>query len=581
MSTDPCLAELRNRAGRFLAQSRLRVEYYRIRRSLSYPLPVRSFHVAALPLRGFPSADYPWSIWLAWALEERIHTLGHAADATGDPAMRQAVARDLRALAGWPAFRQLGKPDLCLGHCMRTLWTAWRAWPWLGEELRRDLAAAFARAVADVLPLSTALHGGLRSSAEVLDRPEPHALLHNIPIIGTVGAAVAARAIGHPAGAEFDRRLAILFAALLDGRRLGIHEAVAYDGYVLDFMADWLAALPEAERLPFLAHPRLGDFLAQSRLLAAPGDATAVCEIGDVEPERMPFHLSAQAKLQALRWDAERAGWLARLPPAALRSDALAVLRALAPAAGLPATSRGAHDVDYAAVLRSGDEAGDLAVAMAASASPMGHIHHDNGSVVIGSGGRWLLTDPGYQQYLGTRERDFTIGPRAHNAPLIDGHQQSAKRVERPRLDAPAAGIWRMRLDLTACYPAAAGARRIERCVWLLDRTAVVVCDSLDLQRAGGLAYHWHGHAAAAWWIADGGASLCCDELPPLRLSSPQVRLDEAMLDRLPGSRGQLTLSVPLAVPAGRTRIWWLFAAGEVGTLDASGTLDGHRFDPD
>ncbi len=582
MPTDSCEAELHRRAIRLLAQPRLRVEYYRIRRTLSYPLPVRGFHVAGLPLRSFPSADYPWSIWLAWALEERVHALGHAANASRDPAMQAAVAVDLQALAGWPSFRQLAKPDLCLGHCMRMLWTAWRSWPWLDQALRQDIANAFARAVADALPFSDALHGRLQSSAEVLAQREPHALLHNIPIIGTVGAALAARAIGHPARAELDRRLGILFGALLDARRLGIHEAVAYDGYVLDFMADWLMALPEAERAPFLDHPRLADFFEQSCLLAAPGDPAAVCEIGDVEPERMPFHLSAQAKLQTLRWDGMRAWWLARLPLAAVRSDALAILGRLGdPPAVARDPGAGGHDVHYAAVLRSGHEADDVAVAMAASSSPMGHIHHDNGSVVIGSGGRWLIADPGYQQYLGTRERDFTVGPRAHNAPLINGHHQTIKQVERPRLDDLGGGARRMRLDLSACYPAQAGARRVERCVWLLDRAAVVVCDRFDLERSEGLAYHWHGHPDAGWWIGGGTADLCCADQPPLRLSSPQVGLDEGMLDRLPGSRGHLTLSVPLPP---HTQVWWLFACTDVGLLRCAGGLawlDGRRLDPD
>jgi hypothetical protein len=555
--------ELGRRAASHLADGRLRVDYYRIRRSLSYPLPVRSLHVASLPLRGIAGADYPWSIWLAWALEERLHALGQGEAAE----TRQAAICDLQALAAWPTFRQYDKPDLCLGHCLRTLATAWNSWSWLDTDTRQAIAASFARAIDDVLPLSDSLHGRLLSVADVFAQPRPHELLHNIPIIGTVGAALAARAIDHPARDVLDRRLAVLFGALLDGRALGIHEAAAYDGYVLDFMADWLAVLPEAQRTPLLQHPRLPDLLDQSCLLAAPGAAAALCEIGDVEPERMPFHLSAQIKLQALCPDERRAWWLQRLPLPLLRSEALAALRRLPESAGC-GPGPGAFDAHYAAVLRSGDEAGDVAVAMAASSSPMGHIHHDNGSVTLASGGRWLIVDPGYQQYLSTRERDFTIGPRAHNAPLIDGQEQTAKLGQRPRLDDLGGGLLRLRHDLTACYAPAAGARSAVRSVWLAGRSAVVVHDRVLRERRGTLAWHWHGHPEAAWWIEDGVATLSCPGQRPLRISSPQVRLHEGMLDRLPGSRGQLTLSVELT---GAEEAWWLFAFDDIG-LDCIGS---------
>ena len=48
----------------------------------------------------------------------------------------------------------------------------------------------------------------------------------------------------------------------------------------------------------------------------------------------------------------------------------------------------------------------------------------------------------------------------------------------------------------------------------------------------------------------------------------PQVRLHEGMLDRLPGSRGQLTLSVELT---GAEEAWWLFAFDDIG-LDCIGS---------
>ena len=572
-------SELRRRTDYHLAQSRLRVDYYRIRRCLSYPLPVTSFHCAELPLRTFPSRDYPWSIWLSWALEERLLVLGHAA-AAGDTAARAMAQRDIEALTRWPRYRQLAKPDLCLGHCLRLLYTAWTTWSWMDVALRHRIATACARAIDDMLPFSNALHGHLASSEDVLHRPDPHALLHNIPIIGTIGAALAARAVNHPSLAVLDRRVGFLIGAVLNARNLGISEALAYDGYVLDFAADWLAALPESARAPFLNHPRMPEFFAQSCWLSAPGDPTAVAEIGDVEPGHMPFHVSAQAKLQALHWDATRAWYLDQCQPEALRSDALIVLRSSAEStSSLRAPTIRTIDVQYAAVLRSGFAPHDLAVAMAASSSPMGHIHEDNGSVVIGTRGRWLIADPGYQQYLDTSERVFTVGPQAHNIPVVNGLSQTQKRVARPQIDELGGGVSRMRLDVTSCYPAETGIRNLTRTTWLLGHTAVVVCDRIDLSHYKSLIYHWHGHPDAGWWIANGGAELHFDAEPdaPLFIQSSNVAITESMVDRLPGSRGQLTMTVPIATPdTSRTEplyIWWCFGIG----APVSAEIDGAR----
>lgn len=373
--------ELRRRAAHYLAQTHLHVDYYRIRRSLAYPLPVTSFHCAEMPLRGMRSRDYPWSIWLAWALEERITALGHAATFCGMAGAQDAARRDIEALAAWPTFRQLAKPDLSLGHCR------------LGV-LRSDALAA----------MRGAMRGAMRS----------------------------------------------------------------------------VPATSGSERVP----------------------------------------------------------------------------------------SPGAHDVHYAAVLRSGYAKDDLAVVMAASSSSMGHIHHDNGSVVIGTHGRWMICDPGYQQYLDTSERVYTVGPQAHNAPVINGAVQTCKQVQRPQLDDLGGGVLRMRLELQACYPITAGVRTLMRNVWLVGKSMVAICDRIELTRWESLSYHWHGHPSAAWWMANGEAQLHWEDSPglPLHLRSPQVQLTEPMLDRLPGSRGQLTLTVPISPAAfptsGPAHIWWFFMIG-------------------
>ena len=120
-----------------------------------------------------------------------------------------------------------------------------------------------------------------------------------------------------------------------------------------------------------------------------------------------------------------------------MRTDALAALHRTESVAAAAAPRPGAIDAHYAAVLRSGWEADDLAVAVSCSTSPMDHLQTDSGTLVLGTRTHWLIADPGYQQYAPGEERDFTVGATSHNVPLINGQA-------RPR-NAPASFRWKRR----------------------------------------------------------------------------------------------------------------------------------------
>jgi hypothetical protein len=428
-------AEVRRRADRQLEAVRLVVDYYRIGRKIAYPLPLEELIIPEVNVPSIPV--YPWATWLTWTLEERIGCLGWAAQWFDHKEARQRAAADLAALARWPRFQQYANPDLSSAHAGRILWTAATRWGWVESGLRKSLHEACRRHVEAVLPASDKLHASIRTKDDVLRRDAPHALLHNIPLIGAIGAALTAATAGHPAAELLNDRIHALFGAVLDLRAKGYTEGVAYDGYVLDFAADWLAALPDGERSDLLDHPGLNQYLEQSYMLGAPGAAEQVAELSDVEPREMPFHLSAQAKLLRLRPDPLRWWLLGRCPLDVLRCDALAALGGAAGVPAIPAITAitappaGALDAHYAAVLRSGWEADDLAVAVSCSSSPMGHIQNDAGALVIGTHGRWLITDPGYQQYVQGDQREFTVGPAAHNAPLVNGSGPAEKRPRR------------------------------------------------------------------------------------------------------------------------------------------------------
>jgi hypothetical protein len=551
--------EIRRRADHHLSQKRLTVDYYRIRMKVSYPLPVRAFRELDIPLRvDFPVLEYPWALWLSWALEERITVLGWAAEWLDDSRARAACERDLTALCEWPSWRQWDKPELSLGHCARLVATAYLRWTWVSAKLRQRMRATFARMLAVDLPYIDSHFGELKTKEQFLALPDPNPMMHNMPLIGMAGMSMIARILRHPAQERIDRQMFAVYGALLDLCKTGFTEAVSYDGYVLDFVTSWLQSLPADQREPITRHPRIGQFFEESLFLGAPGNAMEVAELSDVEPVQMPFHATANARSLRLWKDDRIAWWLSRCDMTRLPTLALVEIADQRLKPGKRAPPAGAMDAHYALVLRSGWEARDLAVAMSATTCTMGHIHKDNGSLVIGTAGRWLLADPGYQQYLLTSEREFTLSSSAHNAPVIDGSAQSVQAGKRISCSSKR-GLPRAELDMTACYPKELRLSRVTRTIWLAGRDLVVVADRIE-GATKHIRYHWHGHPDAAWWWEDGAALIALDD-SLLRIRTPAKQIDEHTTQRLRGSRGHLTVNVEL--PPNLGVYWWVFSLGD------------------
>ncbi len=549
-------AVIRARADHHLAQTHLLVDCYRIRRRLAVPLPITGIYPLDMQVRSIEG--YPWSVWMTWALEERINSLGWAAEWFEDEAARAVVRRDLSNLAEWPAYRQRPDLDLTMSHAARIMWTAVNRWCWLGPELDGKIRDAARRLVDDGLLLCERQFGACGHKDDILQHARPGRVLHNTPLVGALATALAMSLIEHPQAASLHQRVFCLVEALLELRNRGYSEGVTYDGYVLDFIICWLETLTPSLKIAILDHPQVHRILEESYMLGAPGNAMQVAELGDVEPEHMPFHLSAQARLGTMQTHAARSWFLKQCDPQWMRADALGLLHGVADALQGEAPNAGAMDAHCAVVLRSGWAEDDLAVAVASSNSPMGHIHCDNGSMVIGHGGRWLVTDAGYQQYMKTSERTFTLGVSAHNAPVINGEAQTRKDRRPLCLKPLRAATFGTTLDITGSYSAGLKLTSVVRSVWLHNRRLVVVADQIVGPEVRTIQYHWHGHADAAWWVQDGWAQLHAAGTT-LWITSPQVHLTGAHLGRLSGSRGQVTLATPADVAA--PVIWWVFAA--------------------
>jgi hypothetical protein len=494
---------------------------------------------------------------MLWALEERIHSLGWAAEWSNKEEFSRAVSRDVEGLAAFPRFRQLDRPDLAAGHSGRLLWTAATKWNWVSEPLRKKLLDACSRHVEEILPYSQEYYRQIRTKADIIALASPYPKLHNIPLIGTIGASLTGSTVGHRSVGILNGFIGAVMGAILDFLGKGYTEGVAYDGYILDFIGDWLESLPAEQRKPILEHPNLRLLLDNSYMLSAPGAMEQVAELGDVEAREMPFHYSGQAKLARFQPDPIRAWYLRRWRAPWIRADAMGALHHIVDTFQGTAAQTGVHKTSSAVVLRTGWGNQDLAVVASCTNSPTGHLQLDNGTVVIGTNMQWIVSDPGYQQYMAGPEREFTIGPAAHNCPVINGYMQDKKEPRLISLQKVESDLFRTKLDLTACYPAKANITSVIRSIWLSGRTRVVIADQVTGDRIDSVKYHWHGHPDAGWWARDGWILLRLSEVA-LWFTSPQAELSGENIRRLPSSRGQLTLisEVDPAAPVS----WWAFA---------------------
>jgi hypothetical protein len=285
--------------------------------------------------------------------------------------------------------------------------------------------------------------------------------------------------------------------------------------------------------------------------------------------------------LQPHQPNAVRMWHLKRCPLERYPAAGLAALRPIFDDKTSDAPAPGAFNAHYARVLRSGWEWDDLAVAMSCVTSPMSHLQKDNGTLMIGTRGKWIINDPGYQQYVKGDERAFTLSPTAHNYPVIDGLGQVRKAAQCLFLGETAPGVYCARVDLTDCYPDDAQTESITRTVWLANNDRVIVADEIKATAMETLQYHWHGHPSASWFVKDNHALVHTPEAD-LWFTSPQATLVEAGLHYLDGSRGQLTLISEAKTNA--PVLWWAFTLGdkpnalETAKDGRSLTVDGETY---
>jgi len=537
----------------------LDVDYYRIGYRLAFPLPLRQrLHEELLP-QGIPGMRYPWTTWLSWALEERWRTLHAGWRQLGDAEAGALLQREVAALLGWDDF--LAAPgrgvSLVTGHIAACLsLTLADSAGWEPALRKKSLAAAQSLLERDIRPWFE------ESWADT--NPITPARLHNIPVIALMRSAQLARVIKHPLGERLEQRARDVLHAWLKFRTGDERhtEGTAYDGYIADTMTEWIAALPDRDVLLAAGRKAFCGLAEEWIQRTLPGRTDLHAPLGDVEPE-MSFWANALMRL-ASWYELKEAGWLLRRYPlkrlpaaslAAIPEHARFLLRDFSP------PEAGPREQLASVSLRTGWERRDLAAIVGLPRCNMGHLHPDAGHVILGWQGRFWITDPGYQQYRPGLEQEYTLGPQAHNAPVIGGVAQSHRTARLVALGTDNARRQHAALDLSGGYAGLPKGASVRRDIWLIpgEAPAVVVRDSFAGLKPGvEVKTHWLGGAHLAWAFVNGWARLS-DGQHALWIGAAPGTLEARKLTRHPGSRGPLTLEHNAALPEGSGVCWWVF----------------------
>ncbi|MDF2661979.1 MAG: hypothetical protein K0Q94_4770 [Paenibacillus sp.] len=559
--------ELKRRIAAEKRRTELHVHYYRIDHVLAFPLPVTQLDIIRKP-EGIPGMEaYPWYTWFMWAIKERWDLLHAAWRRFGDAEAGLLLQKELAITADWSnGHKGPGTAGLFNGHLAVCLANYLRhSEGWDRELLEKTRQSATRLLDRDIVPF---FDNVWRPREQVVSKH-----LVNIPVIVLLGGAYLAETVGHgEASSMADKAREVVM--VWKTARLGdehLSEGIAYDGFWLDALTDWLTARDCSKPSDSDTEPAYASFVASCIQLALPGRIDINAPLGDNEPE-MPFWMDAALKLTRI-YDWPEGHWLAgRLPPARMTAAALEQLL------DWPWRELQDHEQPvarceehpFAVSLRNGWDSDHLLAAVGASRYPLGHLHFDGGHVVIGGGDRFWITDPGYQQYRHGPEREFSIGVQAHNAPVLDGMAQTKRAALVLRADTDEEGRQHTTLQLAGCYetPPDSGdvsATDVTRDVWLLPQGTVVVKDAIQTARNGLRAdYYWQAGTFLAWAFPDGWARLG-DGTRAMWIgafdgSGVREPIAPVALHRHEGSRGALTLHHSRVLGKDGGTVWWVFA---------------------
>ena len=560
-------SEIRSRIDVEKNRHELDVNYYRIGYTIAYPLSLASSpRMDDLPV-GIRGITYPWYTWLSWALEERWRLLHASWRRFGDRESGALLQLELSALAGWDQFcESAGNASLSTAHiggCLAQALSVREGWD--ADMYVKARSAAETMIEREVWPwFEREWPGGREVGARDLQ---------NIRVIILARSAQLARVIGSSRAAALESRARDALRAWFR-YRLGkppYSEGSAYDGFLMDSLTEWLSGLSDRQALLAEGRDAFAGLAAEWIQMALPGRVDVAAPLGDVEPE-MPFWMTALFRLA--KWYRMPDGaWLVRRLPAACLPAALlaeALEHGGLPKNGVLPPEPGTCEHPYAVSLRTGWEGFDILAAIGLTRGDMGHLHTDAGQVVLGWQGRFWITDPGYQQYRPGAERDFSLGPEAHNFPVITGKAQTKRAPRLISLFRLPDGGQSAVIDLSACYEGLPAGGYVEREVRLLPGAAplVIVRDRFaGVGRGADVRTPWQGGTHLAWAFRRGWARLS-DGVHALWIGVFPGNIAAAALDRHEGSRGPLTLHDITALAEGSGDRYWVFVCDPAGAWE-------------
>ncbi len=577
---DELQEELINRIKKEKERIELQVYYYRIGYTMAFPLPVSDIPLF-MPKGINDMSHYPWSIWLSWELRERWNTLYAAWKNLDDYTSAQILQNELSLLANWRNyFDETGTAGLCTAHfasCLARFLKDKTGW----DKAKYDMAMKAANRILNeaVMPWFEVTWKG-KDDILVPD-------LANIPCIVLMSSAYLADVI-QSVHSETLREKSYQVLEAWRSYRLdkdcAYTEGTAYDGYFLDSATEWLNNLESADDMLSKMKEAFRTVFESWLLLTLPGRADIHAPIGDVEPE-MPFWTNVMTRF--LEWyDWHEGTWLLRhIAPVRLPTYTIGKMLygttlsnkviATCEEVDLPGYKKSelckakyfSAALPSAAVLRTGWDMKSCLVAVSNGRAKVGHLHYDNGHIVIGHQGRFWITDPGYQQYRPGQERDFTLGEQAHNVPVVNGTVQTRRAGKITTLEMLKGGLQHLSIDISGCYETISDASSVIREVWLVpgENYIVAVRDSIDTSKKSvPISYYWQGGTHLAWSFTEGWARLS-NGVFSLWIGTNLEEIKPVDLLRHEGTRGPLTLRHLCNIKG--NPVWWVFSFDSAITL--------------
>lgn len=552
---------IRERAQFEKTKREIHVNYYRIGHTLAFPLPVDQRYTSFDLPKGIPELDhYPWLIWLCWDLEERWRIFHAAWRQLEDEEAGAILQNEVAALERWDhfheTFNEVGLVTAHLASVLALVLTDETDWD--ATHLESAKTAADNLLDRDFQPWCAKRWPG----NEVLT-PQS---IHNIPVIALTRCAQLARVRQHSMTDAWDQQ-AIEVLHTWAKFRMGPEyhtEGTAYDGYFMDSMTGWIDNLPQRNKLLADTSTAFRSLADQWMQLTLPGRLDLHVPLADTE-QRMPFWTNALRRLVAWYDWPDAHALLVRIPqnrlPAAIIVEAAS--QTSNEARDLPLPASGFTEHPHALTLRSGWTSNDFLIVAGAARNELHHLHHDSGHLIIGWRTRFWITDPGYQQYRGGEERDYSIGTAAHNGPVINGIAQSLNKAK----PLPSANERNAQLDLSACYEGLPKEASVKRTIRVAEcqYPLVMVRDQfagLDIHST--INTHWLGGAHFAWSFVDGWARLS-DGQHALWIGTLESTISPHQLIRHDGTRGPLTLAHQHTLEKDHGEQTWVFWGDDSG----------------